>query len=135
VEWLGEVPEHWETSRLGFESWVRARLGWKGLKAEEYVDDGFAFLSTPNIKGTEIDFENVNFIGQHRFDESPEIKLREGDVLLAKDGSTLGTVNIVRALPRPTTVNSSIAVITPNARLSGVFLYYLFESSYILDPA
>ena len=131
VEWLGDVPEHWDISRLGFESWVRARLGWKGLKAEEYVDDGFAFLSTPNIKGAEIDFENVNFIDQVRFDESPEIKLREGDVLLAKDGSTLGTVNIVRSLPRPTTVNSSIAVITPNARLAGVFLYYLFESSYM----
>jgi type I restriction enzyme, S subunit len=40
-------------------------------------------------------------------------------------------VNIVRTLPRPTTVNSSIAVITPNARLAGVFLYYLFESSYM----
>lgn len=131
VEWLGDVPEHWEISRLGFESWVRARLGWKGLKADEYVDDGFAFLSTPNIKEIEIDFENVNFIDQHRFDESPEIILREGDVLLAKDGSTLGTVNIVRTLPRPTTVNSSIAVITPNSRLAGVFLYYLFETSYM----
>jgi type I restriction enzyme S subunit len=131
VEWLGEVPEHWNVSRLGFESWVRARLGWKGLKAEEYADDGFAFLSTPNIKGLSIDFENVNFITQERFDESPEIKVREGDVLLAKDGSTLGTVNVVRQLPRPTTVNSSIAVITPNASLNGVFLYYLFASSYM----
>lgn len=131
VEWLGEVPEHWDVSRLGFESWVRARLGWKGLKAEEYVDEGFAFLSTPNIKGLSIDFENVNFITQERFDESPEIKVREGDVLLAKDGSTLGTVNVVRKLPRPTTVNSSIAVITPNTSLNSVFLYYLFASSYM----
>ncbi len=131
VEWLGDVPEHWGISRLGFESWVRARLGWKGLKAEEYVDDGFAFLSTPNIKGTEIDFDNVNYINQLRFDESPEIKLRLGDVLLAKDGSTLGTVNVVRTLPRPATVNSSIAVITPNPTLNGVFLYYLFASSFM----
>jgi type I restriction enzyme S subunit len=131
VEWLGEVPEHWEISRLGYEAWVRARLGWKGLKAEEYVDDGFAFLSTPNIKGIAIDFDNVNFIDQHRFDESPEIKLCEGDVLLAKDGSTLGTVNVVRTLPRPTTVNSSIAVITPNPRLNGVYLFYLFDSSFM----
>jgi len=88
VEWLGEVPTHWNVSRLGYESWVRARLGWKGLKAEEYVDDGSAFLATPNIKGQIIEFVNVNFITQSRFDESPEIKLRKGDVLLAKDGST-----------------------------------------------
>lgn len=131
VDWLGEVPEGWGISRLGFESWVRARLGWKGLKAEEYVEDGFVFLATPNIKGLCIDFENVNYINEHRYEESPEIRLREGDVLLAKDGSTLGTVNVVRSLPRPATVNSSIAVITPNQTLRGVFLYYLFQSTYM----
>jgi type I restriction enzyme S subunit len=133
VEWLGEVPEHWEVSKLGYESWVRARLGWKGLKAEEYVDDGFVFLSTPNIKGAVIDFENVNFITEDRYLESPEIALREGDVLLAKDGSTLGTVNVVRSLPRPTTVNSSIAVITPHPSTVGAYLHYLFQSSFMKD--
>jgi type I restriction enzyme S subunit len=131
VEWLGQVPRNWGISRLGFESWVRARLGWKGLKAEEYVDDGFVFLSTPNIKGMTIDFENVNYIDEYRYKESPEIKLQIGDVLLAKDGSTLGTVNLVRCLPRPATVNSSIAVITPRRTLAGSFLHYLFQSSYI----
>jgi len=131
IEWLGEVPEGWRISRLGFESWLRARLGWRGLKAEEYVEDGFIFLATPNIKGLDIDFENVNYINEQRYEESPEIKLQVGDVLLAKDGSTLGTVNVVRSLPRPATVNSSIAVITPNKTLCGVFLYYLFQSTYM----
>ena len=131
VEWLGVVPEHWALSILGFESWVRARLGWKGLKAEEYVDNGFIFLATPNIKGIDIDFENVNYINEQRYEESPEIKLREGDVLLAKDGSTLGIVNVIRRLDRPSTVNSSIAVITPHQNLHGIFLYYLFQSSFM----
>jgi len=133
VQWLGEVPEHWKISRLGFESWVRARLGWKGLKADEYVDNGYVFLATPNIKYRFIDFENVNYINQARFDESPEIKLREGDVLLAKDGSTLGTVNVVRSLPREATVNSSIAVITPHESLLGTYLYYQFQSKFMRD--
>ncbi|WP_444757188.1 restriction endonuclease subunit S [Pseudomonas sp. A014] len=131
VEWLGAIPENWEISRLGFETWVRARLGWKGLKAEEYVDDGYAFLSTPDIKGPEIDFSDVNFITEERYEESPEIKLAIGDVLLAKDGSTLGTVNVVRKLPRAATVNSSIAVITPSQRLSSLYLYYLFKGAYL----
>jgi len=131
IEWLREVPTHWDLSRLGFEAWVRARLGWKGLKAEEYVDAGYIFLATPNIKGRRIDFENVNYITRKRYEESPEIKLRVGDVLLAKDGSTLGTVNVVRRLPSEATVNSSLAVITPHARLDSLFLFYLFQSSYI----
>jgi type I restriction enzyme S subunit len=131
ITWIGEIPEDWEVSRMGFETWVRARLGWKGLKAEEYVDEGYAFLSTPNIKDREIDFENVNYISTERFDESPEIKLNVGDILLAKDGSTLGTINVVRYLPKETTVNSSIAVITPNERINSIYLYYLFQSEYI----
>ncbi len=27
VDWLGQIPTDWVVSRLGFESWVRARLG------------------------------------------------------------------------------------------------------------
>lgn len=131
VEWLGTLPISWNVSRLGFEAWVRARLGWKGLKAEEYVDAGFIFLATPNIKEAKIDFENVNYISEDRYEESPEIKLAVGDVLLAKDGSTLGTVNVVKVLPGPATVNSSIAVITPHASITGPYLRFVFNSSYM----
>ena len=133
VEWLGMVPDGWKVSKLGFEAWMRARLGWKGLKAGEYVDDGYIFLATPNIKGDAIDFSEVNYITKERFDESPEIQLRVGDVLLAKDGSTLGTVNVIRYLPRPATVNSSIAVISHGKNIIPIFLFYLFQSAFLIN--
>ena len=123
-----EVPTHWRITKLGFVASVRARLGWKGLKAEEYLEDGYVFLSTPNIKYREIDFENVNYISQQRYFESPEIMLRTGDVLIAKDGSTLGISNVVKHLPRPSTVNSSVAVIRPTPELDGRYLNYFFQS-------
>lgn len=89
VNWLGEVPKHWEVSRLAFRAKTKARLGWKGLPASEYVENRYVFLSTPNIKGQKIDFEDVNYITKERYEESPEIMLQVDDVLLAKDGSTL----------------------------------------------
>ncbi|MGR6743717.1 restriction endonuclease subunit S [Aeromonas veronii] len=130
VDWLGTIPFHWEKSRIGFEASIKARLGWKGLKADEYVEDGYIFLATPNIKGSEIDFNNVNYITKFRYDESPEIKINVGDVLVTKDGSTTGTCNIVRKLPSPATVNSSIAVIRPIRNLVSEYLYYFFLSPY-----
>lgn len=130
LERLPLIPSDWLQSRLGFEARVKARLGWKGLKADEYVEEGFAFLATPNIKGRSIDFDNVNYITRERYLESPEIMLQVGDVLLTKDGFTLGTANVVRKLPRPATVNSSIAVIRPGPRLHGVYLYYLLLSDF-----
>lgn len=129
VEWIDNIPEYWCVSKLSHVALVKARLGWKGLTASEYVDDGYIFLATPNIKTNKIDFENVNYITAERYYESPEIMLDLNDVLLAKDG-TLGTVNVVRELPRPATVNSSIAVIRPQQeKLSGVFLYYFLASN------
>lgn len=139
AEWeipdVGTIPSSWKVSRLGYVATVKARLGWKGLKAEEYLDDGFALLSTPNIKGEhEIDFENVNYISRQRYLESPEIIIESGDVLLAKDGSTLGIVNAVRGLPKPSTVNSSIAVIRPNAILvNSLFLFRWLTSAFIQE--
>lgn len=111
VEWIGEIPEHWTCVKFKYIIRTKARLGWKGLKAAEYVDKSeYGFLSTPNIKTRNIDFENAYFITKRRYDESPEIILEIGDVLLVKDGSTLGITNIVRNLPFNCTVNSSIAV-------------------------
>ncbi|MCZ4587625.1 restriction endonuclease subunit S [Rhodococcus opacus] len=120
----------WTDTRLDRVASVQARIGWKALTADEYVEDGFVFLSTPNIKGRDIDFETVNYINQLRYEESPELKLQEGDVLLAKDGSTLGICNIVRALPRPATVNGSIAVIRPHS-IDPLYLRYYLESATI----
>lgn len=131
VEWIGEIPEHWDCVKFKFIIRTKARLGWKGLKAAEYVDvSNYGFLSTPNIKTREIDFGRAYFITQRRYDESPEIMLEYGDVLLVKDGSTLGITNIVRDLPFKCTVNSSIAVlrIMDKQKLTPQYLNYFLKS-------
>ncbi len=122
----------WTPTRIGRVSTVNARIGWKALTASEYQPDGYVFLATPNIKPEMIDFENVNYISEYRYEESPELKLKPGDVLLAKDGNTLGITNIVRELPRPATVNGSIAVLRPFG-VEPRFLRYALASSSIQD--
>lgn len=128
IEWVDTLPPQWEAKRLGSIASVKARLGWKGLKAEEYVTKGYIFLSTPNLKGEQIDFENVNYITKERYDESPEIMLRKGDVLMVKDGATLGIVALIENLPAPATINGSTAVIRPNGKCNSRFLYYWLRS-------
>lgn len=105
------APRTWKRTRIDRVATVNARIGWKALTASEYRRDGYAFLATPNIKSETIDFENVNYIDEFRYEESPELKLEPGDVLLAKDGNTLGITNVIRELPKPSTVNGSIAIL------------------------
>ena len=132
IEWIGDVPKIWNKSRFKNELTVRGRVGWKGLTASEYIEQkGYAFLSTPDIKYSSIDFSKVNHITEERYFESPEIMLSVGDVLLTKDGSTLGTCNIVRNLPEPATVNSSIAVLRVKDKIEPLYLLYYLKSKFI----
>ncbi|MFF9761695.1 restriction endonuclease subunit S [Streptomyces caelestis] len=124
------LPEGWTETRLDRIATVNARIGWKALTSAEYQPDGYAFLATPNIKNSEINFTNVNYISEFRYHESPELQLQIGDVLLAKDGNTLGIVNIVRHLPRAATVNGSIAVLR-SFGMEPRFLRYVIQSSFI----
>lgn len=118
----------WTRTRVDRVATVNARIGWKALTASEYQPDGYVFLATPNIKSESIDFENVNYISEYRYNESPELKLQPGDVLLTKDGNTLGITNVVGELPRPATVNGSIAVLRP-FDIEPRFLRYTLASS------
>jgi len=133
IEWLGEIPEDWELKPLKHLASVKGRLGWKGLKAEEYVEYGYGFLSTPDIKNEIIDFKSINYITEERYLESPEIMLENDDVLLVKDGSTLGIVNYIRQLPFPTTVNSSIGIIRvfDKSVISPEYLFWQLKSNYM----
>lgn len=114
----------WPEVRLGSHATVKARLGWKGLKAEEYLLEGPIFLAAPNLRGGKVDFNRVDHIPQWRYDESPEIQLAIGDVLLVKDGSTLGMCAYVTILPALATVNGSVAVIRPGDSIASGYLYY-----------
>ena len=130
IDGAGETPSNWKTTRLCYECYIRARLGWLGLKADEYVDEGYAFISAFNIQNGKLVWTPLNYITKERFDESPEIKLHSGDVLIVKDGAGVGKCARVDDLPMGGTApNSSIAVITPSKNLDYRYVCYYLQSA------
>lgn len=129
VEGMGFIPAKWSVVRFMKVNYVRARLGWKGLKAEEYVDVGYPFLAAYHIVNGHLCWENLNCITKERYDESPEIKLSIGDLVLVKDGAGIGKCARIDDMPLgEATVNSSLSVITPNKLLDYRYEYYYFMS-------
>jgi type I restriction enzyme S subunit len=37
VDWLGDVPAHWEVSKIKFNTYVKARVGWHGLNSNRVL--------------------------------------------------------------------------------------------------
>ena len=126
---MRKLTEGWAEMNLGEHIYIAGRIGWRGLKAKEYVPAGPILLSVPNLNyGDEVDFRKINHISQERYDESPEIQLKVGDTLLVKDGAGIGKIGFVAALPGPATVNSSLLVVRPNnSFLTDKYLFYYLK--------
>lgn len=120
-----ELPESWVYQPLDGLVYISARIGWKGLKASEYTEKGPLFLSVHSLNyGKEVNLSEAFHISQERYDESPEIMLKNDDILLCKDGAGIGKIGIVKKLAEPATINSSLLLIRSGKYFLPEFLYF-----------
>ena len=99
------------TEKLGDYLYIKGRIGWKGLKKSEYINDGnFRIINGESLTKDGIDWSKSGFITRERYEESPEIMLQEGDILISKDG-TIGKLGYIYHLEMPSTVASGIFVL------------------------
>lgn len=134
IRGIENIPTNWNEVNFLKVIYLRARLGWRGLKAEEYVEKGYPFLSAFNIVNNQLVWDNLNFINQQRYDESPEIKLSLHDILIVKDGAGIGKCARVKDMPLgESTVNSSLGVITVSESLFYSYLFYFLLSTPFQD--
>ena len=131
---LGVIPEDWELKSVNKHCTVKARIGWQGLRSDEYLESGEYGLitSTDIVEGT-INWSTCYFVDKSRYLQDPNIIINEDDTLVSKDG-TIGKVGIVQNIPFPSTLNSGVFVIRP--RFDNVYKKYfafVFKSIYFHD--
>ncbi len=102
---------------------VSAMIGWKGLTTENYVDVGPWLLRGVEIDDGVIHFDDLVCVEQRKYDEQPQIHLKEGDVAMTKDG-TIGKAIVIPHLPRQIAAGSTVARLRTKER-SGLSPYYL----------
>jgi type I restriction enzyme S subunit len=116
VEWIGAVPAHWEVKQLKQFATMRGRIGWQGLKNSEFTDEvNSPFLITGmNFKDGKIRWNEVYHISIERYEQAPEIQLKNNDILMTKDG-TIGKLLFIENIPLPhkASLNSHLLVIRP----------------------
>ncbi|WP_288982630.1 restriction endonuclease subunit S [uncultured Flavobacterium sp.] len=128
--------ENWCIAKLENLVYMSARIGWKGLKAEEYTESGPLFISVHSLNyGENVNYEKAYHISEERFLESPEIMLEENDILLCKDGAGIGKLGIVKNLKEKATVNSSLLVIRGKEAFVNKFLFYFFSGPALQNIA
>lgn len=116
---------------VGNDLYLKGRIGWKGLSKDEYLEkSNFRIINGTALEGKFINWNKCGFITEERYEESPEIKLEESDILISKDG-TLGKIGYVKNLKTPSTVASGIFVLRNiiKDKLDTDYLYHFLKSN------
>lgn len=132
IQWLGDVPQHWKRSQPKyFTTKIVDGVHFK----PNYVDEGIPFVTVQNLTaGHGISFENLNYISDEDHEEyfkraNPE----RGDVLLTKDGATLGVARVVET-DRVFSIFVSVALLKPvKEMIDPWFLAHVLESSVVFQ--
>ncbi len=113
IEWLGEVPEHWDVARLKHIAEVRGRIGFRGYTADDLVAEGEGALALGGANLSDsgrLSLDNRTYLSWEKYEESPEIKIQTGDVLIGQRGTCGRSVVIDRDIG-PATINPSLVVL------------------------
>jgi type I restriction enzyme S subunit len=129
LAWLGDVPAHWNIQRIKDTTYLKGRVGWKGLTSDEYLEEGYAYLVTgTDFSNRFISWSECHCVERDRYEDDPFIQLRNGDLLITKDG-TIGKLALVKDLDRPACLNSGIFLVRPERSYITEYMYWVLSSS------
>ncbi len=129
VEWIGEIPADWSYGRIKYNYYLKGRIGWQGLKASEFIDDGPYLVTGTDFINGEINWESCYHISEERYNEAPEIHVKVGDLLITKDG-TVGKVAFIKTKPDKVSLNSHLLIMRSlNNSYSNRFLFWIIQSN------
>lgn len=109
-----ELPDNWIWTRLGTLVEIFGRIGFRGYTKEDIVDkgNGAITISPSNIdQSGKTLFEECTYLSWAKYEESPEIKIFNGDIIIVKTGSSYGKCGIVKNLSEKATINPQLAVL------------------------
>lgn len=88
IEWIGEIPEHWEVSRFKYETQIPVRYG-LNISSDVYEQHGVRFIRITDI--TEAgEISDLGAVYLKEQDIPKDFLLESGDMLFSRSGHTVG---------------------------------------------
>jgi type I restriction enzyme S subunit len=125
VEWLGEIPAHWEALQL--------KRRWRVIDCKHrtatYTDDGIPIVSTTEVKPGRLNLENTRLTSEAEFLDLSEGRLpKRGDIIYSRNAS-VGSAAYVDTYER-FCMGQDVCLIT-SINQDQLFLSYLLDSSVV----
>jgi type I restriction enzyme S subunit len=135
VEWLGDVPEHWDVSSLKYH--VDTVNGF-GFSSSDVCEEGVPFIRAGNIKKKSVTQTDL-YLPQRIVDRYKRVVLSEGDIVISMVGSdprilesAVGQIGIVPKSMAGAVPNQNIVILREktDSILKRFLFYVLCSESY-----
>jgi type I restriction enzyme S subunit len=132
LEWLGDVPEHWEVLPLKRVSQIiDGDRGSEYPNVEDFVAQGVPFLSSKSIKDGRLTFDNSPYISDEKFQKLREEKMRPGDLVMTVRGTIGNSALFSGDLFKTAFINAQMMILRPNInRILSSYFLKLTQSRY-----
>ena len=126
-----EGKEGVEMKRLATICEIKGRIGFRGYTREDQVskDEGALVLTATNIVNQRIDYRNNTYITWTKYNESPEIMVKEGDIIVCQRGS-IGKIAIIENLQEKATINPQLLLLKNITCNNRFLIYYLLSRNF-----
>lgn len=128
VEWLGDVPEHWEVRRLKYLVSINDEVLSETTAPDyrmRYIDIG----GVDHVQGIH-SFEHTTF--RHAPSRARRI-VRHGDIIVSTVRTYLRAIAPIRQPAPNTIVSTGFAVLRPRSSLSSTFAYFALSAPGFID--
>jgi len=120
---------HWPTTTISKSAYLRGRIGWQGLKASEFLEEGPFLVTGADFTDGRINWDSCYHVSESRYAEADYIHLKNDDVVITKDG-TIGKVALVQGCPEKAVLNSGVFLLRCNDNsFQHRYIFHLLKSN------
>jgi type I restriction enzyme S subunit len=127
VEWIGDVPEDWKISKLGFYTTKIGSGSTPKGGSEVYPDSGIPFIRSQNVHFDGLRLDDVSFIDIDTHLSMKGSKVNKNDILLNITGGSIGRCCVVD-IEDEMNVNQHVSIIRTKSELVNYFLNFILCS-------
>ena len=132
VEWIREVPAHWEIMRLKYVSIIISKGTTPSTIGKNINTRGdIRFIKAENIENNELKPKPEFFVDEETNDILKRSQLEKYDVLFVIAGATIGKVAVLTDEFLPANTNQAISFIRLKRYVNVKFIWYWLQSSRI----
>ncbi|MHC9088014.1 restriction endonuclease subunit S [Tenacibaculum sp. IMCC1] len=128
VNWIGEIPEHWEVKRLKD---LSNFINGFAFNSKEYIDSGIPIIRISNISN-DINFEECKYVDSSYLKLAKDSLIKVNDILVAMTGATIGKNAIYRE-EKKALLNQRVGIIRAKKLINNLFLFQLIKSQIFKD--